>query len=90
MTTAETEWDEEQQGLILALQAWRDTRCKRCGGDLRETTSPEMEDGYRALDPLCCWRCWALAGAEDKHRKSSHPHALLHRAEKKPPRRKPA
>lgn len=86
MTTTETEWDEEQQALIVALALWHDTRCRRCGGDLRETASPGMEGGYTPLPPLRCHRCTALSAVEERYRSNSHPHALMHRVIPKPGR----
>ncbi|HEX6686694.1 MAG TPA: hypothetical protein VF062_28230 [Candidatus Limnocylindrales bacterium] len=85
---------------MLALAAWRDARCHRCGGDLHETTddanSGELDatGKYVALSPLRCYRCTALSMSEDKFNKKNayHPHALIHRVELQPrrPRRPPA
>jgi hypothetical protein len=72
---------------MLALALWRDRRCKRCGGDLAETTDEHNDGGgldrarYRPLPPVRCHLCTALAASEDAAAKNRHPHALIHRAE---------
>jgi hypothetical protein len=73
---------------MLALQEWREARCRGCGGDLAETTDPDREDGYRPLLPVRCHRCTALSRSEETYRKADapHPHALIHRVELKPSR----
>jgi hypothetical protein len=79
---------------MLGLALWREIRCGRCGGDLTETTD-EHNDGsgpdrgrYRLLDPVRCHRCTALAASEKKYEKNEHSHALIHRVELTPPRRR--
>lgn len=78
---------------MLALAAWRDSRCGGCGGDLAETTSPDMDGSpgngtYVPLLPIRCHRCTALSKSEADYRKqkAEHPHALMHRVEARPPR----
>lgn len=72
---------------MLALGLWRDKRCHRCGGDLEETTADENDGAgldrarYRALPPLRCYRCTALATSEEQWKDKRHPHALIHRVE---------
>lgn len=78
---------------MLALAEWRDSRCRGCGGDLAETTSPDNDGspgnaGYRALPPVRCHRCTALAASEAEYQDSPHPHALMHVVELRPPRRR--
>lgn len=78
---------------MLALALWRDSRCRSCGGDLVETTAPENDgspgsSSYRPLPPVRCHRCTALAASEERYRKNDHPHALIHRVELQPPRRR--
>lgn len=79
---------------MLALALWHDRRCRRCGGDLEETTAEEHDgtaghSGYRSLLPVRCHRCTALAASEDGYKTSPHPHALIHRVELQPPNRRP-
>jgi hypothetical protein len=78
---------------MLALAAWRDSRCSGCGGDLVETTAEENDGtpgngAYLPLLPIRCHRCTALAQSEETYRKADtpHPHALIHRVELRPPR----
>lgn len=80
---------------MLALAAWRDTRCGQCGGDLVETTADENDGSpghgaYIPLHPVRCYRCTALAESEDGYKdpeKTRHPHALIHQVALRPPRR---
>lgn len=80
---------------MLALDLWRQRRCRHCGGDLEETTAEENDgtpgrSGYRPLLPVRCHRCTALAASEEQYNKNSpHPRALIHRVELQPPRRRP-
>jgi hypothetical protein len=79
---------------MLALGLWRDSRCRGCGGDLAETTAEEHSGdpgraGYRPLLPVRCHRCTALSASEHTYRDERHPHALIHRVELRPDRRKP-
>lgn len=77
---------------MVALATWKDTRCTGCGGDLTETTSPDMDGSpgngkYLPLLPVRCHRCTALSKSEASYReqKAEHPHALIHRVEAHPP-----
>jgi uncharacterized protein with PIN domain len=76
---------------MLALAAWRDTRCTQCGGNLEETTSPDNDGSpghgaYLANDPLRCHRCAALSRSEKAYTKDEHPHSLIHQVTHRPPR----
>jgi hypothetical protein len=62
------EWDAAEQGWMLALAAYRLSRCDGCGGDLAETTAHE---DWVALPPLRCHKCTAIGAAQDAH---DHPH----------------
>lgn len=62
----ESEWDDQQQGWMLALALWDSTRCEACGGDLRETT--EHEDWVAAV-PVQCHRCAAMTAKQDAYAK---------------------
>lgn len=79
---------------MLALAEWHAGRCRRCGGDLAETTHPDHDGvagnaGYRPQLPVRCHRCTALAKAEHDYRDAPQPQALIHQVELRPPRRKP-
>ncbi len=59
VTTTEVEWDDTQRNWMLALAAWRASRCPGCGGDLAETTNPDNQNRY-LTEALRCHRCTAL------------------------------
>ena len=74
---------------MLALEAYEARLCKRCGGDLEETTKPEHDynnplaeavylpaEGY----PMQCHSCAALDRSERDAAAQSpqHPGALIH------------
>lgn len=48
---------------MLALDAWRATRCEGCGGDLNETLTHEE---WEAVPPLRCHRCTAIQISQDR------------------------
>jgi hypothetical protein len=54
---------------MLALAAREAVECRRCGGDLAETT--DYANRYLPLPPLVCLRCQALHEADEQH--SKHP-----------------
>lgn len=71
VTTAEPEWDEEQQALVLALAEVQADACSGCGLPLSETTQdvigPDGEedpvasmDQYQAKVTDRCYACAAL------------------------------
>lgn len=57
-TTRESEWDDEQRGLVLALLDFESQTCHGCGGFLPETTDEKAS--YTAEAPYRCYRCTAL------------------------------
>lgn len=60
VSVTESEWDEQEQAWMLALAAWRMSRCPGCGGNLAETTDPANEEQYRT-ETSRCHRCTAQA-----------------------------
>jgi hypothetical protein len=82
----EAEWDEEQQGWMLALKVYRDGRCPGCGGDLDVTTAAESEDRYRPELPLQCFRCVAFSQSRQAYVEQPHPETLLHLVQQRPRR----
>lgn len=66
-STPEPEWDDVEQGWMLALAAYEAERCPHCGGDLRETTDPANADAYRHQPALECYRCRAFAQSHDAY-----------------------
>lgn len=56
----ESEWDDEQQGWMLALGEYRASLCSGCGQDRRETTAKEGTHEWRVRK----WRCLACDAVE--------------------------
>lgn len=79
----EVEWDDVEQGWMLALARYRDGLCPHCGGELDVTSKPEHEERYKPLPPIECHRCVGFARSRDgvEH---PHPEALIHRVPRKP------
>lgn len=81
MTTREPEWDEEQQGLILALLLVRGMTCDGCGGHLPDTTAEDAD--YVADLPYRCHKCTAIAQKADEYREAPHAQALRYPTRRK-------
>lgn len=77
----EVEWDDDQQGWMLALSALEFDKCGGCGGRLSETTASDVE--YVPNPPIRCHKCTALHIGAEKSRELRQPHALLHTASKR-------
>jgi hypothetical protein len=77
---------------MLGLAEREAAECRRCGGDLVETTDYDSNK-YVPLPPMVCLRCVALSAAEAKTRKAKSPEAagMIHRVKRvdRPKRRKP-
>jgi hypothetical protein len=91
ITTRESEWDEQQQAEMLALDLYRAGLCHRCHGALEETTSP-AHDGdnpqgthvYKAARKVRCHRCTASMDSDREHSGNplvKHPAAVQHYVE---------
>lgn len=80
----EPEWDDEQQGWMIALGLYR-TQMHSCGHLLGETTDPEAEGKYMAELPARCHACDALELKQDEYRDVSRPGALVWRVVRKRP-----
>jgi hypothetical protein len=76
-SATESEWDEEQQAIMLALHRYRELVCKGCGGWLPETTAAEAEDRYAVEAPVRCHCCAAYSRARDRVQEMSRPESLL-------------
>jgi hypothetical protein len=89
-TLTEPEFDDEQRGLMLALQVYEDLRCDGCGGNLEETTAPENEGRYR-VSKSRCHKCDAIGIAAEQHDKDGAPrmHAVKFRTQLLPPSKQP-
>lgn len=77
--TREPEWDEDERAWMLALATREAAECRRCGGDLVETTDHE-HNRYVPDKPIVCLRCLALHQSEKTHEKNAENVAMIHRA----------
>lgn len=75
MTTREQEWDEQEQGLMLALAEWERLTCNGCGGWLPETTAKENDGAYAPPKPIRCHCCEALAISQELRGDKERPQA---------------
>jgi hypothetical protein len=66
---------------MVAVEAWRRSRCSRCGHSLLKTTDPANEGRYHATLPTQCHACLALSQSEERYRDEPHPHTLIHQVE---------
>jgi hypothetical protein len=80
--TVETEWDEREQGYMLALALYRD-QCCPAGHWLVDSGAPENEGRYEGR-ALRCHACTAAGRKAETHKDSPQPMALLMGAELKP------
>lgn len=80
----EPEWDEQEQGWMLALRLHRRGCCPNCNGNLEITTAAENEERFKALPPLQCFRCLALSRSHEEWQDEKHPMSYLHLVPPKP------
>jgi tRNA(Ile2) C34 agmatinyltransferase TiaS len=76
------EWDEREQGWMLALGEYRDTRCPNCGRDIRECTAPEADGKYEVPPAARCHATTALSIAQ-KAFTNPQPEAMLWRVQER-------
>lgn len=79
--TREVEWDADERAWMLGLAAREAAECRRCGGDLVETTDHE-HNRYVPDKPVVCLRCVALHQSEEIHAKNRERVGMIHRAER--------
>lgn len=72
----EPEWDDEQQGWMLALAQYR-AELHDCGHSLLESADPGAEGRYVAEPPTRCHACTAIAVRQEQYKDTRHPQALL-------------
>jgi hypothetical protein len=80
-SVTESEWDGEQQELMLALLAYENSLCPLCGRPLRVCTAPESEGRWKVGPPARCHAWTAVQTAKAEYDKSPTPGALLFGAE---------
>lgn len=49
---------------MLALASYEADRCPSCGGQLHETTDPDID--WEALDPTECFKCKAIGAKQEE------------------------
>lgn len=79
-TIRESEWDDPQRDLMLALALYEAQVHEPCGGYLPDTTAADADDRYAAAPPVRCHLCTARMQAHHAHVTSPHaphPEALL-------------
>lgn len=80
-SAAEPEWDEQQQGWMLALAHLEGDVCPGCSGWISETTAQDQwgraQFAYEVARPTRCNRCTALSQAQKDAKDLPHQHALL-------------
>ena len=74
---AEAEWDEGEQTVMLALQAYRSALCPLCGGPISVCTAPENELKYKGGLPIRCHATTARDIAMEPYRDQPHSSALM-------------
>lgn len=74
--TREVEWDDDERAWMLGLAAREAAECKRCGGDLVETT--DYANRYVPKPPIVCFRCVALHTSEETHSKDPNRPGMIH------------
>jgi hypothetical protein len=76
----EPEWDDESRSWALALALREELECRRCGGDLVETTN--YDNKFLPLDPLVCLNCISLRQSEKDYAKHPHAAGMIHRTKR--------
>ncbi|MGW1057627.1 hypothetical protein [Micromonospora rubida] len=88
-STPEPEWTDQQLALMLALDEYEASLCRRCGHLLEETTRPEHDYNNPLATavympapgmPMQCHCCAALERSEQQTNAQNpqHPGAILH------------
>ena len=75
IVTREAEWDDQEQGLLLAYVAYKAQLCPS-GHYLPESTDPAMEDQY-AGRARRCHACHAVVAKAEAMKDNPYPQALL-------------
>jgi hypothetical protein len=74
----ESEWDDREQALVLAMAAYKAGLCDLCGSPIEECTDPMNEGKYKPEGPIRCHKTTAIAVAGKKiDPKVPHPEALM-------------
>ena len=73
----EQEWDDGEQTVMLALQAYRATLCPLCGGHISVCTAPENETKFKGGLPIRCHATTARSIAMEPYRDQPNNQALM-------------
>ena len=73
----ESEWDEGEQTVMLALQAYRNALCPLCGGPLSVCTAPENELKFKGGLPIRCHATTARMIAIEPYKGQPNHEALM-------------
>jgi hypothetical protein len=88
VVTVDSPWDETARAWALGLTMREAVECRRCSGDLSETTDYGWQ--WVPSPPTVCLRCVALQAAESSYAKHPHRGAMSYRVTKRQrPQRKP-
>lgn len=75
VSVPESEWDDDQRALMIALQLYRDSLCPSCGLPLEETRdplhdrdNPEATHVYVVTGHRRCHACTALMASDEEFR----------------------
>ena len=77
LSRPEVEWDEGEQTVMLALQAYRGALCPLCGGPLSICTAAENEMKYDAGLPVRCHATTARGRAAEPYKDQPGAQALM-------------
>lgn len=87
---AEPEWNDRQRALVMALQLWEASLCRRCGEHLGRATDPDTDGedphahwAWEPEAPTECLSCRALVKSEqdwdtEENRKKGLDRWLIH------------
>jgi hypothetical protein len=73
----EPEWDDGEQTVMLALQAYRAALCPLCGGPLSVCTNPENELKFKGGLPIRCHATTARSIAMEPYKDQPNNSALM-------------
>jgi len=83
VTVRESEWDDEQRGLMLALDVVEHDACDGCGQPLSETMAPDAFESYVAEAAGRCHACDAIGIASESRKSTPRPQLMRWRIHKR-------
>ena len=76
-STPEAEWDDGEQTVMLALQAYRSALCPLCGAPLAVCTAPENELKFKGGLPIRCHATTARSRSMEPYKDQPYSSALM-------------